>query len=114
MIVALQVTRGQSDSGDFVVFITYLGQVSKTTIIHVFQNLISCLGQLYGPLNQLGYIYRSINQSLVDTEKLLALLNEPTEVNDKPNAPDLLVKDGEIEFGKWTFCLRLCRRLMFQ
>lgn len=55
--------------------------------------------QLYGPLNQLGYIYRSMNQSLVDTEKLLALLNEPTEVNDQPDAPDLIVNDGEIEFG---------------
>ncbi|KAG5719458.1 Heavy metal tolerance protein [Termitomyces sp. T112] len=84
MIVALQVTRGESDSGHFVVFITYLGQ-------------------LYGPLNQLGYVYRSINQSLVDTEKLLALLNEPTEVNDKLNAPDLIVDDGEIEFENVSF-----------
>lgn len=40
-----------------------------------------------------------MNQSLVDTEKLLALLNEPTEVNDQPDAPDLIVNDGEIEFG---------------
>jgi len=44
-----------------------------------------------------------VNQSLVDTEKLLALLNEPTEVNDKPNAPDLIVHDGEIEFGLFQF-----------
>jgi ABC-type transport system involved in Fe-S cluster assembly fused permease/ATPase subunit len=36
----------------------------------------------------------------VDTEKLLKLLNEPTEVNDKPGAPDLIVNDGEIEFRK--------------
>ena len=57
--------------------------------------------QLYAPLNQLGYLYRSINQSLVDTERLLALLNEPTEVDDKPNAPDLIVHDGEIEFGSF-------------
>ena len=56
--------------------------------------------QLYGPLNMLGYIYRSVNQSLVDTEKLLKLLNEPTEINDKPGAPDLIVQDGEIEFGR--------------
>lgn len=55
--------------------------------------------QLYSPLNQLGYVYRSINQSLVDTEKLLQLLNEPTEVNDKPDAIDLVVDSGEIEFG---------------
>lgn len=52
----------------------------------------------------LGYIYRSVNQSLVDTEKLLKLLSEPTEVNDKPGAPDLVVEDGEIEFGQST-CL---------
>lgn len=40
-----------------------------------------------------------MNQSLVDTEKLLKLLNEPTEINDKPDAPELVVQDGEIEFG---------------
>ncbi|KAF7790474.1 hypothetical protein EIP86_001429 [Pleurotus ostreatoroseus] len=51
----------------------------------------------------LGYIYRSVNQSLIDTEKLLKLLSEPTEVNDKPGAPDLVVEDGEIEFENVTF-----------
>lgn len=44
-----------------------------------------------------------MNQSLVDTEKLLKLLNEPTEINDKPNAPDLVVQDGEIEFDNVSF-----------
>ncbi|KAH9924903.1 uncharacterized protein B0H18DRAFT_1010688 [Fomitopsis serialis] len=84
MIVALRVTRGQSKSYEFVFFITYLAQ-------------------LYGPLNMLGTIYRSINQTLVDTEKLLKLLNEPTEVNDKPDAPDLIVTDGEIAFENVSF-----------
>lgn len=84
MIVALRVTRGQSKPHEFVFFITYLAQ-------------------LYGPLNMLGYIYRSVNQSLVDTEKLLKLLNEPTDVNDKPDADDLIVEDGEIEFDNVTF-----------
>lgn len=74
-------TRGETEASSFVIFITYLAQ-------------------LYGPLNQLGYIYRSVNQSLVDTEKLLALLNEPTDINDKPGAPDLVVTEGEIEFRK--------------
>ena len=36
---------------------------------------------------------------MVDTEKLLALLSEPTEVNDKENATELVVHSGEIEFG---------------
>lgn len=80
MIVALRVTRGQSDPSDFVIFITYLAQ-------------------LYGPLNMLGTVYRAVNQSLVDTEKLLKLLAEPTDINDKPGAPDLVVEEAEIEFG---------------
>lgn len=39
----------------------------------------------------------------MDTEKLLKLLNEPTEVNDKPGAPDLIVTNGEIEFDNVSF-----------
>ncbi|KAF9264231.1 hypothetical protein L218DRAFT_1029037 [Marasmius fiardii PR-910] len=84
IIVARHIIANELDSSDFVVFITYLGQ-------------------LYTPLNQLGSVYRSVNQSLIDTEKLLKLLNEPTEVNDIPNAPDLLVQDGEIEFDNVSF-----------
>ncbi|KAI9068369.1 hypothetical protein FKP32DRAFT_1587767 [Trametes sanguinea] len=84
MIVAMRVVRGQSQPHQFVFFITYLAQ-------------------LYGPLNMLGYLYRTINQSLVDTERLLKLLSEPTEINDKPNAPDLLVENGEIEFDNVNF-----------
>ncbi|KJA27744.1 hypothetical protein HYPSUDRAFT_130746 [Hypholoma sublateritium FD-334 SS-4] len=85
LMVARQVVfDGQHKGSEFVKFITYLAQ-------------------LYGPLNQLGRIYRSINQSLVDTEKLLALLSEPTEVNDKENAADLVVHSGEIEFDDVHF-----------
>ncbi|PPQ89526.1 hypothetical protein CVT25_012198 [Psilocybe cyanescens] len=84
-MVAYDITSGDTPGASkFVFFITYLAQ-------------------LYGPLNQLGYIYRSVNQSLVDTEKLLALLNEPTEVNDKENAPELVVYNGEIEFDNVHF-----------
>ena len=55
----------------------------------------------------LGSIYKSINRSLVDAEKLLELLDEPTDVNDKPGAPDLVVTDGEIEFGMCYCFLRV-------
>ncbi|KAI0780187.1 hypothetical protein C8Q74DRAFT_1263689 [Fomes fomentarius] len=84
LIVALRVVQGQSKPHEFVFFITYLAQ-------------------LYGPLNMLGYLYRTINQSLVDTERLLKLLSEPKEINDKPNAPDLVVGNGEIEFDNVSF-----------
>jgi ATP-binding cassette subfamily B (MDR/TAP) protein 6 len=84
MIVAQRVVNGQLKPSHFVFFVTYLAQ-------------------LYDPLNMLGSIYRSINRSLVDAEKLLELLNEPTDVNDKPGAPDLVISDGEIEFDNVSF-----------
>jgi ATP-binding cassette subfamily B (MDR/TAP) protein 6 len=108
MIVALRVTKGQSQPYEFVIFITYLGQVRIVSCwinviwLNITPSPLPFL-QLYGPLNGLGYIYRSVNQSLVDTERLLKLLNEPTEVNDKPDAPDLIVEDGAIEFREFFF-----------
>ncbi|KAG9037208.1 hypothetical protein FRB95_006461 [Tulasnella sp. JGI-2019a] len=84
LIVAARIVESTSTASDFVFFITYLAQ-------------------LYGPLNMLGTLYRAINQSMVDTEKLLTLLNEPTEVNDKPGAPDLVVTDGAITFENVSF-----------
>ncbi|KAF8520373.1 hypothetical protein BU17DRAFT_46726 [Hysterangium stoloniferum] len=90
-LVVKQITTGKLNwdgvpmkGSDFVIFITYLAQ-------------------LYGPLNSLGYIYRSINQSLVDTERLMKLLEEQPEVKDKPNALDLHVTSGEIEFENVNF-----------
>ncbi|CAE7126377.1 unnamed protein product [Rhizoctonia solani] len=64
---------------------------------------ITYLAQLYTPLNSLAYIYRSINQNLIDTERLLDLLDEPSEVQDTPGAKELVVTDGVIEFDNVNF-----------
>ncbi|KAG8999940.1 hypothetical protein FRB94_005732 [Tulasnella sp. JGI-2019a] len=64
---------------------------------------ISYLDQLYQPLNTLGLLYGVITQQIVDTEKLLTLLNEPTEIVDRPGAPDLVVMDGVITFENVSF-----------
>ncbi|KIK33451.1 hypothetical protein CY34DRAFT_790779 [Suillus luteus UH-Slu-Lm8-n1] len=50
-----------------------------------------------------GEVYRAINQSLVDTEKLLRLLNEPTKVVDEPDAKELVVSNGEVDFENVSF-----------
>ncbi|KEP47157.1 vacuolar ABC heavy metal transporter (HMT1) [Rhizoctonia solani 123E] len=74
------------------------GEIVKRYIV-----FITYLAQLYGPLNSLAYIYRSINQNLIDTERLLDLLDEPSEVQDRPDAKELTVTDGVIEFDNVTF-----------
>jgi ATP-binding cassette subfamily B (MDR/TAP) protein 6 len=54
---------------------------------------------LYNPLTAFTLLYRPISQSLVDAERLLNLLSEPSEVRDKPDAKELVVTDAVIEFG---------------
>jgi len=59
--------------------------------------------QLYQPLNLLGTVYREITQGLVDMEALFRLLNQPREVQDKPDAKPLMVTGGEIRFEDVVF-----------
>src|ERR1700761_5751242 len=59
--------------------------------------------QLYQPLNLLGTVYREITQGLVDMEALFRLLNQPQEVQDKPDAKPLVVRGGEIRFDDVVF-----------
>ncbi|KAL7414669.1 hypothetical protein BDY24DRAFT_384154 [Mrakia frigida] len=84
LMVANRVVNGDASPALFVVFISYLAQLS-------------------GPLNNLGGIYRQLNQTCVDSEKLLKLLDEDLDVRDQPGAKDLVVTDGVVEFEDVRF-----------
>lgn len=82
--VAYQVSAGRKTVGDFVLFVSYVAQ-------------------LVGPLNQLGTLYRVIQQNLTDADNLMKLLAEPKEIQDRPNAQTILKAKGTIEFDHVGF-----------
>jgi ATP-binding cassette subfamily B protein len=51
----------------------------------------------------LGMVYRTIRQGLIDMDAMFALIDTPTEVNDRPGAPDLIVTQGRIRFENVRF-----------
>ncbi|MEA3048171.1 MAG: ATP-binding cassette, subfamily heavy metal transporter [Sphingomonadales bacterium] len=61
------------------------------------------LAQLFRPLDMLGMVYRTIRQGLIDMDAMFALIDTPTEVNDAPGAPDLVVTEGRIRFETLSF-----------
>jgi len=61
------------------------------------------LSQLFRPLDLLGMVYRTIRQGLIDMEAMFNLVDTPQEVIDRPDAPPLQVKDGEVRFDSVIF-----------
>ena len=68
-----------------------------------FVMINAILIQLFMPLNFMGMVYREIKQGLVDIETMFALLHEPAEIVDRPDAKPLRVDKGAIKFDHVSF-----------
>ncbi|MGH9578660.1 MAG: ABC transporter transmembrane domain-containing protein, partial [Terriglobales bacterium] len=69
--------------------------------------------QLYMPLHFLGFVYREIRHSLADMERMFSLLERDAEVEDRPSAPPLVIRDGAIRFEHVSFHYDANRRILF-
>ncbi len=71
--------------------------VGDFVMLHAF------LLQLYVPLNVLGTVYRELNHSLIDMDRMFQLLDEEVEIKDKPSADPLRITTGAVEFRNVDF-----------
>ena len=84
VMAGLDVVAGRKTVGDFVL-------------------VNALLLQLFIPLNFMGMVYREIKQSLTDIERMMDVLGQHPEVEDRPGARPLVVSGGTIRFEDVKF-----------
>ncbi|OUS28793.1 metal ABC transporter permease [Thalassotalea sp. 42_200_T64] len=84
VLAAMQVADGSMTLGDFV-------------LINAF------MMQIFIPLNFLGFVYREMKGSLANIELMFNLLAIAPKVVEQPDANDLIVRQGKVEFNDVCF-----------
>jgi ABC-type transport system involved in Fe-S cluster assembly fused permease/ATPase subunit len=79
------------------------GVVAGTMTIGGLVAVNAWLLQLAVPLNYLGMVYREVKQALINIEHMFALLDQPREIRDAPDAKPLAVHGGEVRFEHVDF-----------
>lgn len=68
-----------------------------------FVTLVSYWSTIEGPLSLVSYSVRQISQMLIDSERLMELLNTKASVTEAPGSPALEVTSGRVEFCDVNF-----------
>ncbi len=70
--------------------------------------------QMFIPLNFLGVVYSQLKHALSDMEQMFAVLGQPPEIADRPDATELAVGEGAIRFEQVSFAYDPERPILHQ
>ena len=68
--------------------------------------------QLFNPLFAVGFAYRQVRIALVNMTQMFDLLDVKTEVQEIPNAKDLVLSEGEVTFSNVSFHYNVLRPIL--
>ncbi len=81
----------------------YLVVVEKSLSVGDLVLFMAFIERAMGPLSGLMNSYDQIQSNLVSVRRMLKVWDTPSEVEDKPDAKNLKIKKGEVEFRNVTF-----------
>ncbi len=93
VLAAYRVSDGSMTIGDFVL-------------------INAVMMQVFMPLNFLGFVYREMKGSMANIDAMFALLDVQPKVLDQPNAAEIKVEKGRIEFFDVEFGYRSDRQIL--
>jgi ATP-binding cassette subfamily B protein len=68
--------------------------------------------QLYQPLNFMGMVYREFKKAVIDIEAMFVILGENPEIEDRPGALPLVVRQGSVKFDDVHFHYDPARQIL--
>jgi ATP-binding cassette subfamily B protein len=88
------------------------GIAAGTNTVGDFVMINAMMIQLYQPLNFMGMVYREIKQAVIDIETMFSILGRKPEIEDRPGAPTLHVREGTVRFEDVSFAYDPARPIL--
>ncbi len=112
MSIRTYVSLAVLNAGQAVIFSAGLAAVMAMSIAGIragrntvgdFVLINAMMIQLYQPLNFMGLVYREVKQAIIDIDLMSKILGQSPEVQDRPDAQDLVVTEGHLRFENVFF-----------